>query len=94
MKVANIKLALSYNAKQVVYHGTTVTVRKETVAIAADHDGKVWAYHEEQPEVCRDHFSVGEKCAGCEYLPYLEARFEHPDDWKDSLVVYALEEQS
>lgn len=81
------------NTKQVVYHGVTVIVDVDTVAIAADQDGEIWAYQNVMPEMFGDSFVLSDDVrSNCERIPYLEAKFSNEDEWKDSLVEYPLGE--
>lgn len=95
MQVVNMQVVATGNTKQVVYHDVTVTVDVDTVAIAADQDGEIWAYHNVPPVMFEDSFGLSDDVrSNCERIPYLEAKFSNEDEWKDSLVEYPLGEQS
>lgn len=75
--------------KEAVYFGTTVIVRANITAIAADADGKVYAYAG-IPRLRTDGLRLWEPIhsdSEFHYIVGVTAKFDNPDEWKDSLVI-------
>ena len=80
--------------KEVQYFGITVTVLKNTVAIAADSDGEIYAYHKYSPQRDSNMFYLADEWdADCTLIEGLKATFTESDEWQDSLVEYPLEDE-
>lgn len=84
------------DTKLVKYFGLELVVPKNTVAIATDADGEVYAYLNHAP-VINVHSQGGywglsdDLDADADELDFLEVTFDNPDEWKESLVEYSLE---
>lgn len=79
--------------KKVIYQGQEIIVPKETIAIAADGDGEIYAYQVTEPkyktsfnEWCLTHYN-----SDCNEIREFVAVFEKESDAKDSLVKYKAE---
>lgn len=82
--------------KVVLYHGKSVTVPIDTVAIAADSNGEIWSYQVYQPRIVSGYcgFALSSMPeADCERIRTLKVEFDNDNEWQDSLVEYPLEDE-